>query len=63
MRGDPRSNTGVAERESVQPHVEVEVRGRWNALAVSALVHARAPGCHGESPDDRLRTIEACERT
>ena len=55
--------------------VEVDVRGRWDALALSELlvpfhsflvqhtidrwvVHARAPGCHGEPIADALRTIE-----
>jgi hypothetical protein len=76
MRDDTRSNTGVAQKESVKAHVEVEVHGRWNALALSEIlasyhsflvhherdrwiVHARAPGCHGESLDDALRTIDA----
>ena len=55
--------------------IEVEVRGRWDALALSELlipfhsflvqydherwlVHARAPGCHGEPLSDALARIE-----
>jgi hypothetical protein len=54
--------------------VEVEVRGRWDALALSEalvpyhsflvqlnadrwVVHARAPGCHGEPLEAALRVI------
>lgn len=56
--------------------VEIELRGRWDALALSQLlvpfrsflvqygperwvVHARAPGYHGERLDDALAAIEA----
>jgi hypothetical protein len=55
--------------------VEVDVRGRWDALALSEtlvpfhsflvqrsadrwVVHARAPGCHGEPLDDALAAID-----
>jgi hypothetical protein len=55
--------------------VEVDVRGRWDALDLSELlipyhsflvqhtterwvVHARAPGCHGEPLADALSAIE-----
>jgi hypothetical protein len=56
-------------------HNEVDVRGRWDALALSELlvpfhsflvqhttdrwvVHARTPGCHGESLLEALLAIE-----
>jgi hypothetical protein len=65
---------GVAE-ERVGTAVEIEVDGRWDALALSELlipfhsflvqhtaerwvVHARAPGCHGEPLADALGSIE-----
>lgn len=55
--------------------VEVDIRGRWDALDLSELlipyhsflvqhtterwvVHARAPGCHGEPLVDALSAIE-----
>lgn len=55
--------------------VEVEVRGRWDALALYELlapfhsflvqlsadrwvVHASAPGCHGEPLAEALRAID-----
>jgi hypothetical protein len=61
--------------QSVVAAVEVDVRGRWDALALSELlapfhsflvrqaadrwvVHARAPGCHGETLADAFRAIE-----
>jgi hypothetical protein len=64
----------VAE-ETIGTAVEIDVDGRWDALALSELlipfhsflvqrtaerwvVHARAPGCHGESLADALRAIE-----
>ena len=67
------SPAGAVTEETVA--VEVDVRGRWDALALSELlvpfhsflvqhtidrwvVHARAPGCHGEPIADALRTIE-----
>lgn len=54
--------------------IEVDVDGRWDALALSEalipyrsflvhlgperwVVHARAPGCHGESLEAALRVI------
>jgi hypothetical protein len=54
--------------------IEIEVQGRWDALALSELlipfhsflvqhdherwvVHARAPGCRGESLSDALAAI------
>ena len=60
---------------SVGAAVEVRVRGRWDALALSEqlvpfhsflvqrtpdrwVVHARTPGCHGESLADALGAIE-----
>jgi hypothetical protein len=66
-RADPRSRPTT---------VEVEVHGRWDAVALSELlipfhsflvqhgqerwvVHARAPGCHGEQLSDALEAIEA----
>jgi hypothetical protein len=65
-----------ADQSSRLTTVEVEVRGRWDALALSELlipfhsflvqhdrerwvVHARAPGCHGEQLSDALEAIEA----
>ena len=68
-----------ARRQSVEARadvaVEVDVRGRWDALALSEalvpfhsflvqrsadrwVVHARSPGCHGESLDDALAAID-----
>lgn len=55
--------------------IEIEVEGRWDALALSELlipfhsflvqhdherwvVHARAPGCRGESLPDALEMID-----
>jgi hypothetical protein len=55
--------------------IEIEVQGRWDALALSELlipfhsflvqhdherwvIHARAPGCHGESLSDALASID-----
>ena len=55
--------------------VEIDVCGRWDALALSELlvpfhsflvqlttdrwvVHARTPGCHGETLLEALRAIE-----
>ena len=55
--------------------IEIEVQGRWDALALSELlipfhsflvqhdqerwvVHARAPGCRGESLSDALAAID-----
>jgi len=60
---------------SVASAIEVDVRGRWDALDLSELlvpfhsflvqetpnrwvVHARAPGCHGEPLADAVRAIE-----
>jgi hypothetical protein len=67
--------TPVVATESVGTAVEVDVAGRWDALALSELlvpfhsflvqqtaerwvVHARAPGWHGEPLADALRAIE-----
>jgi hypothetical protein len=75
MRKDKRPTTAVADQGSLGGTVEVEVDGRWDALALSEVlipyhsflvhhegqrwvVHARAPGCHDESLDEALRTIE-----
>ena len=55
--------------------IEIEVQGRWDALALSELlipfdsflvqhdherwvIHARAPGCRGESLSDALASID-----
>jgi hypothetical protein len=55
--------------------VEIDVHGRWHALALSEalvsyhsflvqlaeerwVVHARAPGCHGEPLEAALRVID-----
>jgi hypothetical protein len=61
--------------------IEADVRGRWDALALFEalapfhsflvqhadrwVVHARAPGCHGEPVDDALAAIDRlrAERT
>ena len=68
------NNTVSRARERVTT-IEIEVQGRWDALALSELlipfhsflvqhdqerwvVHARAPGCHGESLSDALEKIE-----
>jgi hypothetical protein len=72
--GAPPETPAVAE-EPVGTAVEIDVDGRWDALALSELlvpfhsflvqhtperwvVHARAPGCHGEPLADVLRAIE-----
>jgi hypothetical protein len=64
----------AAQRERVTT-IEIEVQGRWDALALSELlipfhsflvqhdherwvVHARAPGSHGEPLPDALEEIE-----
>jgi hypothetical protein len=66
--------TPVGTEASVGIAVEIDVDGRWHALALSELlipfhsflvqhtaerwvVHARAPGCHGEPLADALRAI------
>lgn len=60
---------------TVSATVEIDVRGRWDALALSRrlaayhaylvqvgrerwLVHAEAPGSHGELLDDALRAVD-----
>jgi hypothetical protein len=65
----------VGAEPTVGSAVEIEVDGRWDALALSErlsafrsflvqhtterwVVHARAPGCHGEPLADALRAIE-----
>jgi hypothetical protein len=70
-----RSGAGVVERESSATAIEIEVMGRWDALALSELlvpyhsflvqhererwvVHARTPGCHGETLADAVRAID-----
>jgi hypothetical protein len=67
--------TPAVAEEAVGTAVEIDVDGRWDALALSELlvpfhsflvqhtaerwvVHARAPGCHGEPLADALRAIE-----
>jgi hypothetical protein len=69
------SNVGVADRESPAAVVEIDVKGRWDALALSEIlipyhsflvqhdderwvVHARAPGSHGEPLEVALRAID-----
>src|SRR5437867_1596288 len=69
------SAIGVADRESsAATAIEIDVDGRWDALALSELlvpysflvhhrgrrwvVHARTPGCHGEGLSDVLRAID-----
>src|SRR5207248_2440216 len=64
-----RSGAGVVERERSATAIEIEVMGRWDALALSErlvpyhsflvqhererwVVHARTPGCHGETLAD-----------
>ena len=67
--------TPVGAETSVGSAFEIEVDGRWDALALSErlipfhsfllqhtterwVVHARAPGRHGEPLADALRAIE-----
>ena len=67
--------TPAVAEEAVGTAVEIDVDGRWDALALSELlipfhsflvqhtserwvVHARAPGCHGEPLADALRAID-----
>jgi hypothetical protein len=67
--------TPVGAEASVGSALEIDVEGRWDALALSELlipfhsflvqhtserwvVHARAPGCHGEPLAEALRAIE-----
>jgi hypothetical protein len=69
------ANGGLVEQQRSAATLEIDVQGRWDALALSEMlisyhsflvqhdterwvVHARAPGCHGESLDDALRTID-----
>jgi hypothetical protein len=73
MSAAPASHQSVS--ASGDTAVEIEVRGRWDALALSEqlipfhsflvqhgperwVVHARAPGCHGEPLDDALGAID-----
>jgi hypothetical protein len=66
--------TAIEGEATAEAAVEIDVGGRWDALALSELlipfhsflvqrtterwvVHARAPGCHGESLADALRAI------
>jgi hypothetical protein len=68
----PATNQSVSVSGDVA--VEIEVRGRWDALALSEqlipfhsflvqhgperwVVHARSPGCHGETLDAALAVI------
>ena len=67
--------TPIEADTSAEREIEVDVDGRWDALALSELlipfhsflvqqtaerwvVHARAPGCHGEPLADALRAIQ-----
>jgi hypothetical protein len=69
------SPTPASTDHSVSAAVEIDVCGRWDALALSELlvpfhsflvqhatdrwvVHARTPGCHGETLLEALRAIE-----
>jgi hypothetical protein len=64
-----------SERRERVTTIEIEVQGRWDALALSELlipfhsflvqhdherwvVHARAPGCHGEPLPEALEAVE-----
>ena len=75
MRYHARSNIATADSETASASIEVEIHGRWDALALSEalvpfhsflvhhegqrwIVHARTPGCHDESLEEALRTIE-----
>jgi hypothetical protein len=68
-------NAAVSRAREPVTTIEIEVRGRWDALALSELlipfhsflvqhdqerwvVHARAPGFHGEPLPDALEAIE-----
>ena len=70
-----RNHTRSVGAELQSASIEVEVHGRWDALALSEalmpfhsflvhhegqrwMVHARVPGCHDESLEDALRTLE-----
>ena len=71
---DPTTKGVRDPHEGVTP-IEIDVHGRWDALALSELlapfhsflvqhdcerwvIHARAPGCHGESLSEALAAIE-----
>jgi hypothetical protein len=73
MNMNPGSAVGIATGES--EHVQVEIEGRWDALALCEhllsfhsflvqrqgerwVVHARAPGRHGEDLSEALRAID-----
>jgi hypothetical protein len=66
----------VESESTAEAALEIDVDGRWDALALSELlipfhsflvqhtgerwvVHARAPGCHGEPLADAVQAIEA----
>jgi hypothetical protein len=70
-----RAGSAVAESESPATAIEIEVMGRWDALALSEhllpyrsflvqhererwVVHARVPGCRGETLADAVRAID-----
>ena len=72
MSAAPATNEAVEAGADVA--IEIEVRGRWDALALSEqlipfhsflvqlgperwVVHARAPGCHGEPLEAALAVI------
>ena len=63
------------QHEPTTIEIEIEVKGRWDALALSELlipfhsflvqhgherwvIHARAPGCRGESLSEALASID-----
>jgi hypothetical protein len=69
------SSASASTEHGVTAAMEVDVCGRWDALALSELlvpfhsflvqhatdrwvVHARTPGCHGETLLEALRAIE-----
>jgi hypothetical protein len=73
MRNHTRANEAAGKLQGAS--IEVEVHGRWDALALAEalipyhsflvhhegqrwIVHARVPGCHDESLEDALRTLE-----
>jgi hypothetical protein len=73
-RGSTRAHPHPEQHQTVTA-IEIEVQGRWDALALSELlipfhsflvqhdqerwvVHARAPGCRGESLSEALAAID-----
>jgi hypothetical protein len=75
MRRPQRQSHPDQDEPAARIEIQVDVHGRWDALALSELlipyqsflvqhdherwvVHARAPGCHGESLSQALAAIE-----